>query len=104
MYIFIFNMTTVDVIQYKCTGNPSNLDILGAYESVLYAFCVCGYLDTNQSDEFLKLEDITHRFKRPCIMDVKVYTRVSFRGGGGGIRPPLPESRPPLGIRLPQKI
>ena len=29
-------------------------------------------LDDDQSDEFLKLEDITHRYKKPCILDVKV--------------------------------
>jgi len=27
-------------------------------------------------EEFLKLEDITHKFRRPCIMDVKLGRRV----------------------------
>ena len=33
------------------------------------------YLDC-VPEEFLKLEDITHRFRRPCIMDVKLGRRV----------------------------
>ena len=31
---------------------------------------------TCSSDEYMKLEDITHRFRRPCIMDVKLGRRV----------------------------
>ena len=35
-------------------------------------------LDDHESDEFLKLEDITHRYQHPCIMDVKVRSKVNY--------------------------
>ena len=31
---------------------------------------------TTASDEFMKLEDITHKFRKPCIMDIKIGRRV----------------------------
>ena len=51
--------------------------------TVLKRFPVAAYhcfLNDHHSDEFLKLEDITHRYKCPCIMDVKVSTQ-SFGNG-----------------------
>ena len=36
----------------------------------------CPSLTWTHKDEFLKLEDITHHFRRPAIMDVKIGKRV----------------------------
>ena len=33
-------------------------------------------LTAHSSDEFLKLEDIVHRFSKPCIIDIKMGRRV----------------------------
>ena len=54
---------------WRCSTDLAHILIRDVEASVV---CLVRCLDDDQSDEFLKLEDITHRYRKPCILDVKV--------------------------------
>uniref|UniRef100_A0A8D2GQB6 Kinase n=1 Tax=Urocitellus parryii TaxID=9999 RepID=A0A8D2GQB6_UROPR len=48
---------------------PRELEFYNMVSKVRFYYLICFYLIT---DLYLKLEDVTHKFNKPCIMDVKI--------------------------------